>query len=136
MALGTVITAKGKRMDFADLVRKSRTPINQGDMKDKVVRQTPPAKELRARGHMPSHAGVAKPVLAPVIPAPDAAAPVRRVYPDKSMVDYTSITIDEPKHIKEKPDDAQQSANDTLVEILGNDMKTMSAKQQAKIGRK
>lgn len=131
MAHGTVITAKGKRMDFADLVRKSRKPISTGDMKDTVVRQQPPTKELRARGHLPSHAGVAKPVTTePVPPAPEKAAapaPQARQFDEKSLADYTEIKIDEAKHMKGKPDDALQSSNEALEEIL---------KQQSKMGKK
>jgi hypothetical protein len=125
MALGTVITAKGKRLDFAELVRNARRPVAPVVEKGEVIRQVPPARELRARGHMPSHNGVA----APVVEAVDQV-PYRHVE-NKSLADYTSITIDEAKHLKERPDDPVQSANEKLAQILNNDARRAANRRKS-----
>jgi hypothetical protein len=114
MAHGTVITAKGKKLDFAKLVMKARQPIAQvGDPRDNsVVRQTPPPVQLNVRGHMPSHANI-KPPVATAVPAV-AVKP----HETRSLADYTGVKIDEPKHLRERPENPMATANEALAEIM------------------
>ncbi len=136
MALGTVVTAKGKRLDFAELVRYLRRPIQPvADPTATVTRQQPLAKEIRARGHIPTLNGVSKPVVAAVVPPPEAAAPKpTRVVENRSLADYTGVTIDEPKHLKERPENPVQSANEALAQILSSDQRR--SRDPAKMGKK
>jgi hypothetical protein len=126
MALGKGITAKGKRIDFAELARRSKKPIQSEfdvNMKATTTVQKPPAPVIRARGFMPTHAGVKIPEYDR--PAPAGAFEQRtknKPLETKSLADYTAITIDEAKHLKEQPEDAAQTANQALAEIMSNDL--------------
>lgn len=116
MARGIVMTAKGEKLNFDELIMKARRPITpQGDLKDKVKPQHIPAPQMRTRGFVPTARGVPVPVKAPVAAVPaHAAIPVVK---HPSMADYTGVTIDDQKHLKEKPVDAVGAAEQALQQI-------------------
>lgn len=116
---GHVMTARGYLLNMDQLRVKSRRPlIDNVDHKDKVQPQKRPVKQLNMRGFMPSSEGVAPPAFSyqaraqPVLP--------RVVEPDStSLADLTGVTVDSPRHLREKPANSVEAADSTLREIMG-----------------
>jgi hypothetical protein len=112
MAHGTVLTAKGVRLNMDELMMKARRPMKLvGDQKDTIKSAPRPAAQSRVRGFVPSAQGVPDPIVQVVETVQDDGP---------SMADYTGLTVDNPRSLKEKPVDSMAVATDTLQEIMGD----------------
>lgn len=113
---GIVTTARGGKLNMHELRMKAKRPMSMGDQKDKVPARHEPVRQLNINGFMPSMAGVVRPNQPQNIPTETVDEMPEDENP--SIADLTGIIIDTPKHLKEKPENAANAANDALKGII------------------
>src|SRR5678816_564021 len=113
MAAGSLMTARGKRLNMGDLKLRQRKAMPKGDMKDTVQRQQRPVKQANVRGYIPSMEGVnpnqhVKPA-AKLAKSVKSAAKKKEEY-EPSIADFTGVIIDNTDGKIEPPGEANALA--------------------------
>lgn len=114
-----VITARGERLNMAELKLKARRPIMPPEVASTVKPQQQPPRQANIRGFMPSMEGVTRRI------GPNTTKGSTPVQDGPSIADYTGVTVDHFKHLEARPEDALSAANQTLTEII-TDLQTQT----------
>lgn len=106
--MSIVITARGERLNMAELIMRSKQVVNE----EKVTPRKPPARQINVRGFMPSAEGV------PTRPMAAKSDEVKK--PAPSLADLTAVKVDKPTRLRGKVADPAAAVDETLAEIMGD----------------
>ena len=114
MANGSVTTARGDVLNFDALQDAASRPLGIKDAKSEIAPKARQPVAINVRGFVPAQGDAEAPVL-PEVKVEQGS----KVNPHQTtLADMTAIKMDEPRHLKEKPEDALAASDEALGSIM------------------
>lgn len=123
---GYVTTARGEILNMDQLIREqTKRPLTKAErdsLKSEIKPTKRPRTPINVRGHMPlsgaEKAPQVQPAAAKAVPEHPTMSSSGSSETDKTLADFTSIKVDKPMRLKEKPESAGQASQEILSDIM------------------